>query len=55
MSADDLFALADQSFRPFVESDDWKQEMLFDLDQANGCGESCEAFGPEFVQWDEVA
>ena len=50
MSTDDLFELAKQPFRPFVESDDWKQEMLFE-DESNGCSSSCEAFGPNFTDW----
>ena len=52
MSTNDLFALAKQPFTPFVESDDWKQETLFDLDAPNGCSDSCEAFGPDFVKWE---
>jgi len=52
MSAEDLFALAEQPFQPFVESDDWKQEGLFDLDAPSGCSSSCEAFGPDFKTWE---
>lgn len=47
MSTNDLFELAKQPFQPFIESDDWKQEQLFEMDLPGGCSESCEAFGPE--------
>jgi 3'-phosphoadenosine 5'-phosphosulfate sulfotransferase (PAPS reductase)/FAD synthetase len=54
MSTDDLFELAKQPFRPFVESDDWKQERLFEMDAPNGCDDSCEAFGPDFTEWEAL-
>jgi len=52
MSTDDLFGLAFQPFKPFKEGDEWKQEKLFDMDATGGCTDSCEAFGPDFTNWE---
>ena len=54
MSTEDLFDLSGRPFKPFIESDDWKQERLFEMDAPNGCEDSCEAFGPDFTEWEAM-
>ena len=47
-SVDDIFRLSDNWFVPFREGDQQRQlSMLPDLDEAGGCAEACEPFGPE--------
>lgn len=49
LSTDDLFRKAQEPFVPFMEGDDQRQmSMLLDMDLANGCSESCEAFGEDY-------
>lgn len=47
-TTDDIFTEARGHFIPFVEGDQQRQlSILSELDEAGGCAEACEPFGPE--------